>query len=101
MPRNVPFLLLKETLDSTNRALRPRSSNSFCDQARAKKPRTSSSLSISTMNAPLSLVSVTIMLPQTHALHVLISHYCNLRDRDNEATAALAVLRLLLQNLIG
>src|SRR6266542_2043391 len=61
MPRNVPFLKLKEILAWAMTGFRPCASNSFWQNARAKKPRESSLRSRSIRQAPLSFVSVKII----------------------------------------
>src|SRR5438067_5464538 len=60
IPRSVPLRLLKAMFACAITGSRPRSANSFWQNARAKKPRSSSRASRSTMNAPFSLVSVKI-----------------------------------------
>src|SRR5688500_9624875 len=92
IPRSVPRRRLKEMLVSTSRASRPRSSNSRRDQPRAKKPRSSSNRSGSTTKAPPSSVSRNIIAALDHP------HF---GDGDDEAAAALAVLALLFEYLVG
>src|SRR5215469_2260050 len=61
MPRSVPRYLLKAMFAWAITGFRPWSRNSFWQNARAKKPRSSSRGSRSRMNAPVSFVSVKIM----------------------------------------
>src|SRR5580658_2893701 len=57
MPRRVPFRLLKEILHWTNSAGKPLVSNSCLQNARAKKPRSSSRFSKSMRKEPFRLNS--------------------------------------------
>src|SRR5438067_544502 len=62
MPRNVPLVLLNAMLACAIVGFSAWAENSFWQNARAKKPRPSSRRSMSIMKAPLSLVSVNIMV---------------------------------------
>src|SRR5882757_5425887 len=62
MPRSVPFLVFEATLACAITDFNPWSRNSFWQKARAKKPRSSVLRSRSIMNAPLSFVSVKIIV---------------------------------------
>src|SRR4051812_8261965 len=63
IPRTVPRRLLKAMFACAMTGFSPRSSNSFWQKTRAKKPRLSSRRSMSTRKAPFSLVSVKIIQP--------------------------------------
>src|ERR1700704_4347440 len=62
MPRRVPFFAFEATLAWAITGFSPWSRNSFWQKTRAKKPRSSVLRSRSMMKAPLSLVSVNIIV---------------------------------------
>src|SRR6266487_1238700 len=83
-------------LHCTRLGFRPWSSNSFRQKLLAKKPRSSSSLSGSIMNAPFSVVSMKII----GVLFVQQSHNSHFRDGNNEPTSSPPEFGLLTQDFL-